>query len=173
MAKRSKAAAPNTCNPADDPADDEAFVQAVTGDAGPQIEAATKTHEGEAIESSEDAVAAVLEAAISPEIEVLEELGMAELEAAKVTASSLADSFRKFANETADYSRESLDVGFAFAGELRQAKSATAALQIQIDFAKSIYVRLLDHFVTMSGIYWRLVRGTSAPVGDAAAKAKG
>ena len=174
MAKRTKVVVPKTGNPAEDPAEAEEFieefteenysaVQAAASEAAPDILPNSSTAESEILEPVEGAAVAVIEAVFSPEFEVLEGLGKKGFEMAEAAASSLAGNFRKLADETAGYSQESLNIGYAFAGELRQAKSVVGALQIQIDFAKSAYVRLLDHFVKVSEIYCNLVRGASLP----------
>jgi len=100
---------------------------------------------------------AIVEAAVEPEFELLRELGKNGVAAASTASVSLAQGFREFANESASCTREILDCGYAFADELRQAKSLVVAVKVQIDFARSAYVRLLDHFSKMSGLYWSLL----------------
>jgi hypothetical protein len=174
MAKRSKDTPPATGNPTEGEEfteEDSSVVEAAHNEAGQDVEPVPLIAEGEGAELSKDLVIAIVEAAVTRQVEVLAGLGKNGLEAAEPTASSLADDFRKLANETAGYSKESLDTSYAFAGELRQAESLLAAFQIQIEFAKSAYIRLIDHFIRMSGIYWSLARGASKPAGKAAVKA--
>jgi len=115
---------------------------------------------------------ATVEAAVTPEFEILEKLGKEGLEVTEMATMSLADGFRQFASESACYTQELVDRGYAFAGELRQAKSPVAAVQVQIDFARSTYVRLLDHFMRVSTLSWDLLRQACKPVEGQAAKVK-
>ncbi|MCI0736130.1 MAG: phasin family protein [Beijerinckiaceae bacterium] len=172
MARRSKAAAPATGDPGGEEFREESDpnYQDADCEAAPDVQPDPVIPGVKTVESSEVPALAAVEAATTPELEVLEVQGNEGLEAAEAAASSLAATFRKFANETAGYSKESLDIGYAFAGELRQAKSVVAALQIQVDFAKLAYVRLLDHLVTISGIYWKLASEAPVPARNAAAK---
>jgi hypothetical protein len=107
---------------------------------------------------------AIVEAAVNPEFEFLKELGKEGLEAAETATMSLAERFRELASESASYTKKLLDRSYAFAGELRQARSPTAAVEVQFDFVRSACVRLLDHFLKASGLYWNLL----SQVGDAA-----
>ncbi|HET6378274.1 MAG TPA: phasin family protein [Methylocella sp.] len=130
----------------------------------------SETIEEFAEEASADA--GVFEAAVSDEIEVVEELGKEELEAAEAAVVSLAESFRKFAGETASFSLESIEAGSAFAGDLLQAKSFPDAMKIQLDFVMASCLRLLEYFGKMGGLYWIMMRGGEMPVSSEAAKAK-
>jgi hypothetical protein len=116
--------------------------------------------------------AAVFEAAVGDEIEVVEELGKEELEAAEAAVVSLAESLRKFAGETASFSLESIEAGSAFAGDLLQAKSLPDVMKIQLDFVMASCLRLLEYFGKMGGLYWIMMRSGEMPVSGEAAKAK-
>lgn len=105
-----------------------------------------------------DPMIAIVEAAVNPEFEFLEGLGKEGLQAAETATNSLAERFRELASESASCTKEFLDCGYALAGELWQAKSPVAAVEVQIDFVRSAYVRLLDHFLKLSGLYWNLLR---------------
>jgi hypothetical protein len=108
--------------------------------------------------ASNDPLVAIVEGSVTPEIEILEELGKEGLKAADTAVLSLAERFRELASESTSCTKELLDSSYAFAGELRQAKSPAAAVEVQIDFARLAFVRLLDHFLKMSGLYWDLLR---------------
>ena len=84
---------------------------------------------------------------MNPEFEFQEQRGKEGFQAAETATMSLADRFRELASESASCTKEFLDCRYAFAGELRQAKSPAAAVEVQIDFVQAAYVRLLDHFM--------------------------
>ncbi|MCI0468260.1 MAG: phasin family protein [Beijerinckiaceae bacterium] len=165
MAKRSKASAPATGNPADGEEfveDDSAFEPAPQSEEAPDTSSAAPIGVSKAVEVSQSPAGIVFEAAIIPELEVLEKLGAEGLQAAETAASSFAGYYHQFANENFGYTKESLETGYAFASELRQSESLVNALKIHIDFSKSAYVRLLDHIVKVSGFYWSLLRAAPA-----------
>lgn len=83
------------------------------------------------VETSVDAVAEILEAALAEDFEVLEELGKEGLKAAKSAASSFSGSFRMFATETRDYTKNCFESRAAFVGALLDAKSLQSAVRIQ------------------------------------------
>jgi hypothetical protein len=99
-----------------------------------------------------DPVAVVVEAAVSPEFEILVEAGKEGAKAAEVAAGPLIGRWREFLNESTSWSKEVLDYSYAFGGEVLRAKSPAAAAQAQIDFARSAYLRLLDHVAKVSTI---------------------
>lgn len=123
--------------------------------------------------SAMDPAPVIVEAALAEEFEILDEFGKEGLEAVEEAANSLAGNFRKFAAETTSYSKEALDSRCAFAGELFRAKSLAAAIQIQIDFAKSAYVRRLAYLAKLSGLCWGLAGEAATRIEKAAAKAEG
>jgi hypothetical protein len=175
MAKQGKVAAPKRGNPAGE----EELDRNLSGarDAGIEPAADREAYrdpgaEGAALLSGNDPTAAVLEAAVTPEFEILEEFGKEGLEAAETAALSLAGRFRQYANESSAYAKELLDFGYAFAGELRQAKSPLAAVEIQIDFARMAYIRLLDHLLKISEFYWSPLREGCKAAEREPAKAK-
>lgn len=147
----------------------------------PQLEPAiTEDWAGEPISDPE---VSIVEAAVTPEFEILEELGKEGLEAleelggeglqtAEAAVNSLGEGFWKFSAETANYTKESLDCGSAYLNELLRAKSLPAAVQIRIDYAKSSYVRLLNHLLKMNGLYWSLVEEASKSARKRLAKAE-
>jgi hypothetical protein len=135
-------------------------------------------------EESEMIDAAIVEAAVTPEFEVLEEfskegletveeLSREGLEAAELATGSFAEALRKLTAETADYSKKSFDKGSAFFGELRQAKSLPTAFQIQASYARSACICFLKHLSEMNALYWNLVKEASKlaskPAGQAEA----
>ncbi len=124
----------------------------------PEAEAYRMAADESAAPANNDPMTAVIEAAVTSEFEFVQELGREGLETAETVALSLAERFRELAGESASCTKEFLGCGYAFAGELRQAKSPLAAVEIQIDFARSAYVRLLDHFLKVSGLYWDFLR---------------
>jgi hypothetical protein len=119
-----------------------------------------------------DPLAVVVEAAISPEFEILEELEREGANAAEVAAGPLFARWREFFDESASWRKEVLDYSYAFGGEVLRANSPAAAVEAQIDFARTAYLRLLDHVVKVSGIYLNIVRQAwdTAQLGGARAK---
>lgn len=107
--------------------------------------------------ASVDPVAAITEAALAEDFEVLEELGNEGLKAAKSAASTFSESFQLFAAEAADYSKERLESRAAFVEALLGAKSLESAAQIQTSYAKSAYARFMAHVMKTSGLYWNFL----------------
>jgi Phasin protein len=155
MAKQTKTEAPDKRNAAE-PEELDRTPAAETAEAEPQSSVKARRLPATAPADTNPMVA-IVEAAVEPEFELLRELGKNGVDAASTASVSLAKGFREFANESASCTREILDCGYAFADELRQAKSLVVAVKVQIDFARSTYVRLLDHFSKMSGLYWSLL----------------
>jgi len=160
MAKHGKANAPNTGNSTEGEELDRKN-SAAAGAAGVEREAGIQADRpprgGSAAGGSNDPMVAIVEAAVNPEFEFLEEFGKEGLEAAETATLSLADKFREIAKEWASCTKEFLDRSYDFAGELRQARSPAAVVEVQIDFVRSAYVRLFDHFLKVSGLYWNLL----------------
>lgn len=156
MARQGKAAAANKGNPA------------VEGELNknptPLADGITEPGAGEedfdAFEEELEAgpAAGIVEVAVAPERDVLKEMGKESLGAAGTAAVTFAERFRQIANESAACTKDLLDSGYAFAGEVRQAKSPIAAAELQIDYSRSVYIRLLDHFVKLSEFYWNALR---------------
>ena len=105
-----------------------------------------------------DPLAVVVEAAVSPEFEILEELEKEGAKAAEMSAGQLFRRWREFANESAACTKEVLDYSYAFSTELLRAKSPAAAAQAQFRFGRSAYLRLLDLTVKVNGIYLNALR---------------
>lgn len=100
---------------------------------------------------AQDPVAVVVEAAVSPELEILEEIEKEGAIAAAVSAGRLFGIWRDFANESAACTKEVLDYSYAFGSELLRATSPAAAAQAQIQFGRCAYFRLLDLMLSLSG----------------------
>jgi hypothetical protein len=172
MARQGKTAAANKGNPTDEAelnknprvADDMTEPEA-EGEAYDTFEAKIEA------QSCNGPMAAIVEAAVTPEFEVLEEIERESFEAAGTAAVTFAERFRQFTNESAACAKEIVDSGYAFAGEIRHAKSPVAAAGLQIDFARSVYIRLLGHFMRLSEFYWSALRHacTNAEKGPAKA----
>jgi Phasin protein len=105
-----------------------------------------------------DPLAVVVEAAVSPEFEILEELEKEGAKAAETSAGRVFRRWREFANESAACTKEVLDYSYAFGAELLRAKSPAAAAQAQFRFGRSAYLRLLDLTVKVNGIYLNALR---------------
>jgi hypothetical protein len=171
MAKQSKTEASDKRNAAE-PEELERTPAAETAEVEPQSGIKARRLPATPPADGNNPVVAIVEAAVEPEFELLRELGENGVDTAGSASASLAPGFREFATESMSCTREILDCGYAFAGELRQAKSFVVAVKVQIDFARSAYVRLLDHFSKMSGLYWNFLRQASDTTGTDPAKVK-
>ncbi|TPV98113.1 MAG: hypothetical protein USCAAHI_02465 [Beijerinckiaceae bacterium] len=123
------------------------------------------------VETSVDPVAGIVEAALAEDFEVLEELGKEGLKAAKSAASSFSGSFRMFATETRDYTKNCFESRAAFVGALLDAKSLQSAVRIQTGYAVSARARFLAHAMQMSALYWSLLGEAFKPIEKVTAKA--
>jgi len=176
MARQGKAAAANKGNPGDEEELKELnknLPPAADDMTEPEADEVAYDSFEENIESKSSArpAAAIVEAAVTPEFEVLEKIGQKGLESAETAVATVAERFREFANESTVCAREILSSSYAFAGEIRQAKSPMAAAGLQIDFARSVYVCLLDHFMRLSEFYWNALRHAYRGAGKESAKA--
>lgn len=125
---------------------------------------------------------AIIEAALTPEFELVEEIeregiGAAEtfgeqgLEVAQQATLCCAEGLRKLSVRAASFSRDSLENGSAFVAELSRAGSIGGALQIQIDYARSAYIALLKHLLEMNALYWDLIQESAKLASKGPAKA--
>ena len=111
-----------------------------------------------------DPVTGIVEAALTDDFEVLEELGDESLRAAQSLTRPYAENFRMLAVEAANYSKTCAETRAAFAGALLTAKSLEKAVQFQNSYAKSAYARFMAHLLKMNGLYWSLLGEASKPV---------
>jgi len=166
MAKQSKASAiaAGKSDGGEARANDERERAVVAGvEDGDTVSSRTETYDDEIEElpiarGGQDPLAVVVEAAVSPELEILEEI---EKEGAKAAADSAGQVFgiwREFANETSACTKEVLDYSYAFGSELLRATSPAAAAQAQIQFGRSAYFRLVDFLANLSGSYLNRLR---------------
>jgi hypothetical protein len=113
----------------------------------------------------------IVEATLTDDFEVLEELGDESLRAAQSLARPYAENFRMLAVEAANYSKNCAETRAAFAGALLTAKSLEKAVQFQNSYAKSVYARFMAHLLKMNGLYWSLLGEASKPVTQVLTKA--
>jgi hypothetical protein len=171
MAKQSKTEAPDK-RIAAEPEELDRTPAAETAEVEPQPAIKPRRLPATPPADGNNPVVAIVEAAVEPEFELLRELGKNGVDAAGSASVSLVQGFREFAIESVSCTKEILDCGFASAGELRQAKSFVVAVKVQIDYARSAYLRLLDHFSKMSGLYWSFLRQACDTTGTDPAKVK-
>ncbi|MBO0734167.1 MAG: phasin family protein [Methylocapsa sp.] len=173
MARQGKAATANKGNPAGDGELNKHLppvADAMTGP-GADEDPYDSFEENFEAESSAGPAAAIVETAAAPEFEVPKEMGAEGLGAAGTAAVTFAERFRQVADESTACAKEILNSGYAFAGEIRQAKSPVAAAELQIDYTRSVYIRLLDHFVKLSEFYWHALRHACTSPGKKTIKA--
>jgi hypothetical protein len=142
-----------------------------------------KTAGSDGNEAQQRIDAAIVEAAVTPEFEIVEELeregieaveviGEQGLQAAQRATVCYADNLRKLTVQTASFSRDSLDNGSAFLGELLRANSMPSVFHLQLEYVRSAYARLLKHLAEVNGLYWNFVQESSKLSGKPAAKAE-
>ncbi len=107
------------------------------------------------------------------DFENLQKLRNGGVEAAASAANSLAGSFQMFVAKATDYSKKALEIGSACIEKLRRAQSLESVIQIQSDYAKSVYAEYVAYLVKMSDLYCNLFERGSTPIEKAAANIEG
>ncbi len=102
-----------------------------------------------------DPVTGVIEAALTDDFEVLEELGDESLRAAQSLATSYSENMRLFAGEAANYSRSCFEARAAYTGAVLTAKSFENAVQLRNCYTKSAYARFMAHLLKMNALACR------------------
>jgi hypothetical protein len=95
-----------------------------------------------------------------------------QFEAAASTSTSLTKSFQTIATEAADYSKKSLESHTAFLEKLLGAKSIESAIQIQSEYLKTSYARLIAQATKLGELYANVAREAIKPIELAVAKTK-
>lgn len=136
--------------------DTQEYTQEYTPDvSGPEASLEEETAASPSIEPA----AAVVEAALEDDFEVLEEVGAAELKEAEACVHSLCTSFRMFAYEASDYSKKSFESRALFLGALLGAPSLKSAVELQTSYAEAASARYLALLMKMGGLYGNLLGG--------------
>lgn len=94
----------------------------------------------------------------------LQKVGKEQLETAASVAASFAKGLQTIAAEATDFSKASIEANSAYVEKLLGAKSLDNAIQIQSDFAKSNYERMLAQVTKMGELYSQLAKDAFKPV---------
>jgi len=96
--------------------------------------------------------------------EDIQKLGNEQLDAATTVAASIARGLQTIAAEASDFSKQSMEANSAYLEKLLNAKSLEAAMEIQSEFAKSNYERLVAQATKMGELYTALAKDAFKPV---------
>jgi hypothetical protein len=84
------------------------------------------------------------------------ELGKEQLKSATTTATLVARSFEAITTETIDYSKKSLDTGFAFVEKLLGTRSFQSTIYIQSEYAKTSYTDFVAYLTKIGELNGKL-----------------
>lgn len=93
-----------------------------------------------------------------------QKLGKAQLETTSSVAASIAKTFQTIAAEATDFSKTSIEANSAYLEKLLGAKSLESAIQIQSEYVKSNYERLVAQATKMRELYTSLGKEAFKPV---------
>jgi hypothetical protein len=116
---------------------------------------------------------AIVEAALTDDFEVLEEIGDESLRVVESLARPYSENFRMFAQEAADYSKSCFETRATYSKALLTAKSLENAVQFQNSYAKSAYAGLMAHLLKMNVLYFSLLGEAARQVTPLITKAYG
>jgi hypothetical protein len=100
----------------------------------------------------------------------LQKFGKEQLEAASSVTASLAKGLQTIAAETTEFSKRSIEANSAYIEQLLNAKSIDDTIQIQSEYAKSAYARLLAQITKIGDLYTSLAKEAFKPVESALTK---
>lgn len=101
----------------------------------------------------------------------LQNFGREQLETANTTTASFAKGMQTIAAETTDYSKKVLEDHAAALEKLLGAKSLETAMQIQSEYAKSVYENAVAQATKMGELYQGLFKDAFRPLEAVIAKA--
>jgi phasin family protein len=101
----------------------------------------------------------------------LQNLGREQLESATTTTANFAKGMQSIAAETTDYSKKVLEDHAAALEKLLGAKSLETAMQIQSDYAKTVYENAMAQATKMGELYQSLFKDAFKPFEAVIAKA--
>jgi hypothetical protein len=135
--------------------ENSALVAAAELQADPSVPSIISTAGAKEDELPGDPVTGVIEAALTDDFEVLEELGDESLRAAQSLATSYSENMRLVAGEAANYSRSCFEARAAYTGAVLTAKSFENAVQLRNCYTKSAYARFMAHLLKMNALACR------------------
>ena len=89
--------------------------------------------------------------------------GRESMDRALESFGALSRGWQTLAEESADYSRKSLEAGTAHLEKLLAAKSVDVAVEAQTDFVRASYEKAVGQAARFSELYLDLVRDTTKP----------
>ena len=103
-------------------------------------------------------------------LEEFQELGKTQLEAATTSSSAFVEDFKTIADEARAYSEKSLEKVFAFAEELRSAKSFESVVHIQSEYTKTFFADFAAYLTKISEVHVNLSKEVLKPIEAVVAK---
>lgn len=111
--------------------------------------------------------------ASTPTFEDFQKFSKDQLDSVNAVAASVAKGLQEIAAESSDYSNKAFASSSATVEKLFGAKSVETAVQIQTDYAKSIYEGFIAQTNKINEIYVKLATEAFRPVESAFAKLQG
>lgn len=102
----------------------------------------------------------------------LQKLGKEQLEAASSLTASLAKGLQGVVAEATEFSKKSIEANSAYIERLMSAKSLEDTVQVQSEYAKSAYGRLIAQITKLGELYADLAKESFRPVEAAMARFK-
>ena len=106
----------------------------------------------------------------TPSFEEFQKFSKQQLDAVNAAAASVAKGMQEIATESSDYSKKAFASSSATVEKLLGAKSVETAVQIQTDYAKSIYEGFVAQANKINEIYIKLATDAFKPVEAAITK---
>ena len=103
-------------------------------------------------------------------LQEFQELGKTQLEAATTSSSAFVKDFKTIADEARAYSEKSLEKVFAFAEELRSAKSFESAVHIQSEYTKTFFADFGAYLTKIGEVHVNLSKEVLKPIEAVVAK---
>jgi hypothetical protein len=100
----------------------------------------------------------------------LQKLGKEHLDAVTASSSSFAKSWQAIAAESSEYAKRSFENGSAFFEKLLGAKSFESALEIQSEYAKTLFEGFAEYAKKTAEVYSSLAKEAFKPIESAVTK---
>lgn len=99
-----------------------------------------------------------------------QKFGKEQLEAVTTSSSSLTKGWQSIAAESSEYSKKSFENGSAFFGKLLSSKSFENMIELQSEYAKTVFDGLATYVTKTSELYSGLAKQAFKPIDAAIAK---
>jgi phasin family protein len=100
----------------------------------------------------------------------LQKLGKEHFDAVTASSSSYAKGWQAIAAESSEYAKRSVENGSAFYEKLVGAKSFESALQIQSEYAKTLFEGFVEYVKKTAEVYSNLAKEAFKPIETAVTK---